>query len=302
MIHVDISMSRVAVLLTIVLLARSACAAPPLAPDKKNAETAKGSFLHLTRDKANRPLALETAIVHCTPSPGKDRTATVDLVAAIHIADPAYYQQLNREFEAYDAVLYELVASEESISKAPRPNGSNGRHPITLLQKGMKDVLNLEFQLQGIDYTRKNMVHADMSPEQFARSMQERGESAATIAARMVGYALARQSDGGFSNGQMLMALMDKNRDSALKRVLAEQLAAGEGSMAAWERAAGSTLIRGRNHVALDVLRKEIASGKSKIAIFYGAAHMPDFLERLRDEFGLTPADTRWLTAWNLQP
>ena len=48
----------------------------------------------------------------------------------------------------------------------------------------------------------------------------------------------------------------------------------------------GSTLISGRNKVALDVLRKEIAAGKKKIAIFYGAGHMPDFQKRLRDDFG----------------
>jgi len=35
------------------------------------------------------------------------------------------------------------------------------------------------------------------------------------------------------------------------------------------------------------VLQKEIAAGKKKIAIFYGAGHMPDFLKKLHDEFGL---------------
>ena len=55
----------------------------------------------------------------------------------------------------------------------PRPGDSGSNHPISLLQNGMKDLLELEFQLKGIDYTRKNMVHADMSPDQFAESMQQ---------------------------------------------------------------------------------------------------------------------------------
>ena len=100
----------------------------------------------------------------------------------------------------------------------------------------------------------------------------------------------------------MLLALFDKNRALALKRILAEQFDNSEGSLAALEGPAGSTLISGRNQVALDVLRKEIAAGKRKIAIFYGAAHMPDFQTRLRNEFGLTPVGTRWLVAWNLKP
>jgi hypothetical protein len=49
------------------------------------------------------------------------------------------------------------------------------------------------------------------------------------------------------------------------------------------------------------VLRKELAAGKSKIAIFYGAGHMPDLQKRLRDDFGMKPVGTRWLAAWNLQ-
>ncbi len=108
------------------------------------------------------------------------------------------------------------------------------------------------------------------------------------------------ESTGGASNGQLLLALFDKNRTLALKRILAEQFEDSEGSLMALEGPAGSTLISGRNQVALEVLRKEIAAGKAKIAIFYGAAHMPDFQTRLRAEFGLVPVSTRWLVAWNL--
>ena len=78
-------------------------------------------FLRITRDKKNVPLAMETAIVRFAPAAG-ERTPTVDLVAAVHIADAAYYRQLNREFQAYDAVLYELVA----------PRGQRRRSPATV--------------------------------------------------------------------------------------------------------------------------------------------------------------------------
>ena len=63
----------------------------------------------------------------------------------------------------------------------------------------------------------------------------------------------------------------------------------------------GSTLISERNKVALKVFRKQLAAGKRKIAIFYGAGHMSDFQRRLRQQFGLAPVSTRWLVAWNMK-
>lgn len=262
---------------------------------------AADAFLRLTRDKDRAAVALETPIVHFAPADRRRRAPTVDLVAAIHIADKSYYAQLNREFEGYDAVLYELVAPENA--NTPRPGDPAGHHPLTLFQNGMKDLLGLEFQLKGIDYTQPNMVHADMSPAQFAGEMDKRGETAVTMLARMFGYALAHQNKSDGPGGeQLLLAFFDKNRKLALKRVLAEQFVASEDLLAALEGPSGSTLISGRNQVALAVLRKEIAAGKRKIAIFYGAAHMPDMQARLRAEFGLAPVSTRWIAAWNLKP
>ena len=56
-----------------------------------------------------------------------------------------------------------------------------------------------------------------------------------------------------------------------------------------------------RNKVALAQLQKQIGSGKQQLAIFYGAGHMSDFDQRLRDELGLVPIRTQWLVAWNLK-
>jgi hypothetical protein len=143
-----------------------------------------------------------------------------------------------------------------------------------------------------------------MSPDEFAKSMRNRGETVMTIAVRMLGYALTQPSEPGNSEGneQLLLALFDDNRTLALKRCVAEQFNSSEGSWAALEGRTGSTLISGRNQVALKVLHREIAAGKKKIAIFYGAAHLADFQKRLLAEFGLTSVSTRWLVAWNLKP
>ena len=174
----------------LLLLSQLAAAETPAAHRVPAKQTPQ--FLRLTRDKNNVPLAMETAIVRFAPAAG-GRTPTVDLVAAVHIADAAYYRQLNREFQAYDAVLYELVAPEES--KTPKPGDRRSDNPIsTAAERHEGSCSTLEFQLKGIDYTCKNMVHADMSPEQFARSMQKRGESAWTMLGRMLAYAMAKEN------------------------------------------------------------------------------------------------------------
>jgi hypothetical protein len=283
----------------LVLAAVTAASAQQSAQSPKRAEK-KSEFLRVVRDKQDTPVALETAIVRCAPlDPGK-KAPTVDLVAAVHVAERSYYQQLNREFAGYDAVLYELVAPEGN--EIPRGGGTRGS-PLSLLQNGIKNLLELEFQLSEIDYSRKNMVHADMSPEQFTKSMRDRGESVFGIFLRMMGYALARQQESGKStDGQLLLALLDKNRALALKRVMAEEFEDMEGSLMAIDGAEGSTLVSERNKVALKVLSQQLAAGKRKIAIFYGAGHMADLKRRLREQFHLAPVSTRWLAAWKMKP
>jgi hypothetical protein len=288
--------TKLAAWLLLLLLAGTAAAEKPAG----HREPAKGpaQFLRISRDKNNAPLALETAVVRLAPA-GQSKP-TVDLVAALHIADAAYYRQLNREFQGYDAVLYELVAPEGR--NAPKPGSQPNDNPLSMLQNGMKDLLDLEFQLNGIDYTAKNMVHADMSPAQFARSMEQRGESIWSIVGRMMAYSMAKQGGADdISGGELLAAMFNKNRSLALKRLLAQQFQESEDALMALEGPNGSTLISGRNKVALDVLRKEVAAGKKKIAIFYGAGHMPDFQKRLGDDFGMKPVGTRWLAAWDLK-
>jgi hypothetical protein len=272
----------------------------PLEAEKAKKPNQDQQFMRLARDARRQPLALEAAIVTYVPQDCGQTSPTVDLVAAVHVAEKGYYQQLNQEFSKYDVVLYELVAPEGT--RVPQGARPAGKHPITLLQTLMTTALSLQFQLECIDYTKPNLIHADMSPQQLAEAMQKRGESFWTMFWRMVVYSLAKQGYGDdIDSARLVAALLDKNRSVALKRLMAEQFRDMEDSLMAIEGPKGSALISDRNKVALGVLRKQIAAGKKRIAIFYGAAHMPDFDRQLRDQFGLVPIATRWLTAWDLQ-
>ncbi len=277
-------------------------ASQPANSQPQEVDSSKPSqFLRIRRDEKGQPVALETAIVRYVPMDCSQTSPTVDLVAAVHIAEKTYYQQLNREFKQYDAVLYELVAPEGT--RIPKGGARPSSHPVSFLQRTLSDLMSLTHQLDEIDYTPKHFVHADMSPEQLAKAMKDRGEALWKMMLRVMGYSLAKQTgaEGPAPEMQILLALFDKNRAVALKRAMASQFEDMEGMTRAMDGPEGSSLIAGRNQAALAVLRRQLADGKKKLAIFYGAAHMPDMERRLKEDFGLVPIQTRWLVAWDLR-
>lgn len=234
--------------------------------------------------------------------PRAQPAVTVDLIGAVHVGDQNYYDTLNKLFTEYDALLYELVAPPGT--KLPKGGGNTGtRSAVGMLQTGMGDMLELEHQLAKIDYHQKNFVHADMSPEQFSKSMTDRGESFMQMFFKSMGQGLAQQGKKGApSDAALMMAMMSNDRATALKRLMAQQFDSLDGKFDFLGGPDGSTIITERNKVALKVLSEQIKAGKKKIGIFYGAGHMADMHQRLLDEFGLERADEpRWLVAWDLR-
>lgn len=251
-------------------------------------------------------LGMQTAIVRYAPAANAPRTSaspvTVDLIGAVHVGDVAYYRQLNDYFRQYDALLYELVAPEGTVVE--RGRGTSNAHPVGAMQNGIKALLELDHQLEEIDYTRPNFVHADMSPDQFLQAMKDRNESFLQMYFRLLGNAMAHQSELT-SNGQSLdfelfAALFAKDRPRRLKMALAKQLAEMESLMVSFGGEQGSVIISERNKMALKVLKNQLAAGKRKLGIFYGAGHLNDMDDRLRKEFQLEPVSISWLTAWSL--
>lgn len=266
-------------------------------------------WVRLKVDQQQEPVALEVAIVrYVRPryarQPAAKAREYVDLVGAVHIGDQKYYDQLNRRFRTYDALLYELVAPEGTVVEQGR--GTSNTHPLGALQNGLKTMLEIEHQLEKIDYTRPNFVHADFSPDEFAKSMENRNEGFAQLYFRMIGQALAQQSqqsaEGESADLDILGALLSEDRPRKLKIALAKQFESLEEALVSLSGPEGSTLITERNKRALEVLRKQQKYGKRRIGIFYGAGHLTDMHDRLVKEFGLTPIGIEWLEAWDLRP
>jgi hypothetical protein len=281
-------------------------AAALLAEEKGRDREAQASpsspqFVRIVRNEDGVPISMDTAIVSYVTADKQPGGLVVDLVGAVHIADKRYFDRLNQLFESYDVVLYELVAPEGT--RIPKDERRRGGHPVTGVQVGFKSLLELEFQLDCIDYTKNNLVHADMSPDEFAKSMKDRGESFMQMFFRMIGQGLAAQAKAPerSSDSDLLLALFAEDRALRLKRIIAEQFEDLEGSMAAIEGPDGSTLITERNKKALEILDRELKAGKRRVAIFYGAGHLPDMEKRLLESFGMQRSTERWLSAWAMQ-
>ena len=261
----------------------------------------KLKYIRISRDDNEKPTALETSVVTFAPSGDKHQGVTIELVGAVHVADADYYTQLNKVFETYDVLLYELVAPEGTrIPKGGRKENSGA---IGALQGGMSSLLELEHQLEQIDYTKKNFVHADMTPEEFAKSMTDRGESFFQIFLRALGQNAAMQGKGKqqVSDADILFALLSKDRSLRLKRLLARQFEDIESSMSIFDGPEGSTLITERNKKCFDVLERELENGHKRIGVFYGAGHLADMEKRLKEDFQMERTGEKWLVAWDLK-
>ncbi|CAN1331280.1 hypothetical protein LINPERPRIM_LOCUS35262 [Linum perenne] len=117
----------------------------------------------------------------------------VDLVSTIHIADKEYFSVLQKELETYDCVLYEMVASRESLENRRNPLAtkrlkgyrSRGFNILGFIQRQMARILSLDFQLDCLDYQLANWYHADLDFETFKLLQHEKGESLFTFARDM---------------------------------------------------------------------------------------------------------------------
>jgi hypothetical protein len=245
---------------------------------------------------------LESAIRTITLPSGQ----RVDLIGAVHIADDAYYQELNQRFGAYDSVLFELVGDPKSLT-VPSPGTSSST--VSTIQQAAGQYLRLRFQLDAIDYTRKNMVHADTTAEEFDRMQKERGETMLTLFGRAMQAQMAADLSGnvdataasGLDTFGLIRILMSRDAAAQFKKALAKMLAQTESLTAAMEGENASAILGGRNEVVGRKIKEVLADRKQRrIAVFYGCAHMPGIETSLVKDMKAKTAGEEWLAAWTM--
>lgn len=303
-------------------------------------EAPQGEQVVRFRGGKGAPEGLQVALLHLVHGTTGRR---VDLVGAVHIADMAYYREVQRLLEAADLVLYELVKPEGVDDVEAQPK-DEGEHPLRDVQRRMAGWFGFAHQMEGIAYDRPHFVHADMTVEQFMAAAESLGGSPLT---RMLGLpgkgetAPPAPAPGGTPGGppagtpgstppptpqpsptpaagpdpalgmqvKMLegllrgMGIEDPQRGPAVRRSMKSMLGRMLGSMGTRMGAllgseASELILEQRNAVALERLA-EVPDTARSVAIFYGAAHLPDLEQRLLAQ-GYRRAGGRWLLAWDL--
>ena len=246
---------------------------------------------------------LQTAIVSYENAAG----VQLDLVAAVHIADPDYYRHLNDYFAGRDAVLYELVAEP---GQRPVPDNPGGDSLLGWLQQAAAAFLNVGFQLRHVDYSAGNFRHADLSPGELQALMAARNETFFTMflnlaLAQIANEQALRAVDGARPSALTYAALMEalaaEDQAVAIKFLLARELGRADGLMLTPEQEAQLTILGDRNRAALETLAESLDEpALHRLSLFYGAAHMPGLERVIVGELGFELRDRRWLDAWTI--
>jgi uncharacterized protein YbaP (TraB family) len=240
-------------------------------------------FMRLKKDKTDKILGMEIAITKYT-----NKDVTVELIGVVHIADTSYYNKLSNRFKKADVVLYELVAEPGA---KPEKKKKSGMYNIVAM------VLDLDDQMSAIDYHKSNFVHADLSFSEMMAIAKKRGDTPLTLGLSVLVDMLKANN---LSADKPAPKTPDINFEDAisnpnlLKRQFAAQMMNSQ-TGPTLER----LLITDRNKAAMKVMEEQIAQGKKKLVIFYGAAHCPDFHKRLTADHGMTMGAQEWLLAWD---
>ena len=298
------SMSRTAIACVLVatVCAWAAPSTPATQPSNDSANP-MARFARVLRD-ADGSGTFQTSTVSYRNANG----VTVDLIGAVHVGARRYYQALNREFATYQTVLYELIVYDkdekpEKPTSAPPPPASFWDKSM---QRHLAEWLNLDEQLDWVDYTPAHFVHADVDVKGLDELHEKEYGTGAEAAGKVLGEGIAQGLRANFHPppvGPMdLIDVMRVGPDQMSRRraLVAKVMSADLGAFGD-----DAVIVGRRNRVAMEKLKELLAQSSSKrIAIFYGAAHLPGMEKILTEELGFKPIDAppRWRDAWTFGP
>lgn len=233
----------------------------------------------------------------------------VTLVGAIHIADKDYFDALNQEFTKYPVLLFELIGGENAVKHLdgkPAPKEKPDEQPDERPAEGLRGLygsfastMQLAEQIEHIDYTKDNFVHADLTTAEYQQITKGKDDDILAFALEnsMKSSELTGKPFGGMDMSLVMRAILSGD-GSSLKLQYMTMMDQGDESAAALT--GQNLIITDRNDKCFQVLAEEQKKGAKNIGIFYGAAHFPDMEKRLLAD-GYILDEHRWLNAWSVK-
>jgi hypothetical protein len=276
-------------------------------------------YVRIFRETTNRT-ELQVALRRFMPPRGIG--PSIWLVGVSHLGAPDYFVKLQSKLDEKTLVLYEGISS--SGRKASGPSLASGlgserdevQHEMNSaegLQPALARALGLRFQLEAIDYSRPSFQNSDLSiPELRQLLMEQSAGSKDQGAAREFEGLLQAMQGQSLLNALIRVAIpflaTSPGLQGVTKLALIEVLGQIDGNPANISGLPESAkqllvvLLDHRNQRVMDDLQRELLHMRKhdSAAILYGVAHMPDLEQRLRTRLHYRPAETHWLTAFEV--
>lgn len=279
------------VLLLLIASAPQVCAAGP------DAETQAWTRLSKPDASTSR---LDIAVRLYQPTEGDG--PTIALVGAIHIGDPGYYTALQGILDGHDLVLFEGVGGPKQEEQEQQEKEEAQEDDTPDLYQTLATQLGLAAQSEHIHTEQPGWINSDMRWDE----LRERFGDDNAVFNFLNGAAF-----GGGEQSKALLGMIERtfsrnpNMRIMLKRMMINLLGQKMPDIGAlagkdFER----VIVEERNQVVIDDLKQALKEkpGLRSVALFYGAAHMPDMEKRLHDQLGYKHVAGFWLPAITLDP
>ncbi len=221
---------------------------------------------------------------------------SVTLHGALHIAEKSYYEELNRRFEAHESLLFEGVGNAEGRNALKEDSKRSG-DPMMAIYKMFAEEFGMVDQLEGIDYSKKNFIPADLKKAELEEAAKKEG---ATLDGLLAG---GKKAEGG-KNGpplpdpEQLRAMVRMAGVDQSKRMQAAQMLEPPPAHLPSAKMM-EVLVMARNDRCMEVLKNRMDAGDDNIGIFYGLGHCPDLEQRLL-KMGFKETKKEWQASWIL--
>ncbi len=274
----------------------------PFAP----AETppAKMAAFLRTADLPGGARGLQTSSTEYRPASGTG--PSVWLIGVAHLGTEAYFQAIQQRLDRQTVVLYEGIGLHD-VKQAP------GSMKDDLgIQTTLAKALGLKFQLDAIDYRRASFVNSDIHVPELQQEVKKRGVDPTIPAGEETFDQLvdALQGTGAMGGAltQMIGLLGSSPQMQEMTKTMLIEVLGQAGELMAMAKNLSpdmqdlfDVILTQRNAVVLRDMRMRLGQLQptESIAVFYGAAHMEEIAQRLRDDLHYAPVKTEWDTAFS---
>jgi hypothetical protein len=270
-------------------------------PLNSQESSSKLEFLRLTET------ALQTPIYTLS---NKDSSIRVKIIGVIHVGDLGYYQELKKIIRDLDFLFYEGIRMTRSSKSINIPYGVKNEPEKT--KQDVKTFTNLQNQIaisfkfvEQADYLRpeSNWINADVNLNQFTEILQKTNLSLEDLSRNL---SLDNRNIFEQDNESRETLKSDSDQNKLLrwyKRKMAVYLVKSAKDLCFNEemKIPREAIIIERNKVALGYLKEKLRSANpAELGLLYGAAHIPHFVETLKNEHDFEVNSIEWVDAWSL--